>query len=168
MSSVEVFAFDRVAAVRVVALWLGEGRLAVGADPLDGAACVDLENILRSLRLVRKWDIFASTKMLVGIQNARVAFTRSAVHLTRSIQNEQIAALRVEIAAADFHMANFRAREFGLSARVDALEEELRIREEIIDDLRVEVLELNEAVVEARRADRPEPDPELEPDELMM
>jgi tryptophan 2,3-dioxygenase len=156
------------AAIRVVALWLGDGPLVVGADPRDGAACVDLEEIMRSLRLVRRWDLFASTKMLVGIQNARVAFTRSAFHLTRTIQAEEISELRSQIVTANFHSANFRAREFGLSARVDALEEELRIREEIIDDLRVEVIELNEAVAEARRADRPEPDPELEPDELMM
>jgi hypothetical protein len=165
--SVEVFAFDTVAAVRVVALWLVEGPLVVGADPLDGAACVDLANILRSLRLVRKWDTFASTKMLVGIQNARIAFTRSAYHLVRSINADEIMVLRNQVAADGFHLTDLRNREVGLTARIDAIEEELRIREEIIDDLRVEVLELNEAVAEARRADRPEPEPELEPDEPM-
>ena len=150
-----------VAAIRVVALWLSDGPLVVGADPRDGAACVDLEEILRSLRLVRRWDLFASTKMLVGIQNARVAFTRSAFHLTRTIQAEEISDLRSQIVAANF-------REVRLVARVDALEEEVRIREEVMDDLRLELAELTEEVAVARRADRPEPEPELEPDELMM
>jgi hypothetical protein len=150
-----------VAAIRVVALWLSDGPLVVGGDPLDGAACVDLEAILRSLRLARRWDLFASTKMLVGIQNARVAFTRSAFHLTRTIQAEEISDLRSQIVAATF-------REARLSTRVDALEEEILIREEVTDDLRLELAALTEEAAVARRADRPEPEPELEPDELMM
>jgi hypothetical protein len=157
-----------VAAIRVVALWLSDGPLVVGADPRDGAARVDLKETLRSLRVVRRWDLFASTKILVAIQHARVAFHRSAFHLMRAIQDGEIAELRVEIATANFHLANFRARDAGLVARVDALEEEVRIREEVVDDLRLEVAELNEAVAEARRADRPEPEPELEPDEPMQ
>ena len=155
-----------VAAVRVVALWL-DGPLIVGADPLDGAACVDLAATLRSLRVARRWDSFASIKLLVSIQNARIAFTRSAYHLVRSVNAEEIRVLRIQVAADAFHLTDLRNREVGLTARIDAIEEELRIREEIIDDLRVEVLELNEAVAEARRADRPEPEPELEPDEPM-
>jgi len=143
-----------IAAVRVVAMWLGDGRLTTGASLLDVEACADLENIMRSLRLVRRWDIFASTRMLVGIQNARIAFTRSSAILNCTILANHVEGLRADLRAAD--------------DRIDLLEAQVLAREEIIDELRVEVVELNEAASEARRADRPEPDAEPEPDELMM
>ena len=143
-----------IAAVRVVALWLGEGRLHTGAAPLDVEACADLENIMRSLRLVRRWDLSASIKMLVGIQNARVAFTRSSAILNCTILANHVAELRVDLRAAD--------------DRIDFLVAQLEGQDEEIDELRAEVDELNEAASGARRADGPEPDAEPEPDELMM
>ena len=90
-----------IAAVRVVALWLGDGRLTTGASLLDVEACADLENIMRSLRLVRRWDIFASTRMLVGIQNARIAFTRSSAIMNCTILANHVEGLRVDLRAAD-------------------------------------------------------------------
>ena len=140
-------------AVRFVALWLGDRRLYIGETLLDVQACAELENTMRSLRLVRRWDHFASIKMLVGIQNARVAFTRSSAILNCTILANHVEGLRADLRAAD--------------DRIDRLEALVLTREEIIDELRMEVVELNEAASEARRADRPEPDAEPEPDELM-
>jgi hypothetical protein len=161
------------AVLATVAKWLGDGRLAIG----DGHACSEHVDVLCAVRITHRWNMHISMQMLVSIHAGRVSWIHSTYLMMRDEQDEAIANLEVRLrvagdevqrlrtqAAADiFHLADLRAREFGLTARVDAIEEELRIREEIIDDLRVEVIELNEAVSAARRADRPEPDPELEP-----
>jgi hypothetical protein len=153
-----------IAAIRALALWLGEGRLVAGADPLDGAACVDHVSTLRALRIVRRWDLLASMKMLVAIQAGRAAFNRSAYHLMNALQDQTIAELRIQTAADAVELRLLRLQEARLSAQVDRLEDDMM-------DLQSEQAELLEEVVELRareRAPRPEPEPEQEPEEPMQ
>jgi hypothetical protein len=150
---------DAAAALATVANWLGEGRLVIG----DGFACFEHVAILRNLRIARRWDMLTSVRMLVSIHAGNVAWIHSTLHMVRVDHHDMIETLELRLRVAGDEVQRHRTQAARDISRIDAIEEELRIREEAIDDLRVEVRELNEALVWARRADRPEPDPEPEP-----
>jgi hypothetical protein len=144
-------ALVEIRVLKLLARWLGDGRLVVGSSARDIDACLEHVTALCAIRSTRRWEVIFSMRMQVSVHVGRNAWLL-ATH-RRAVANHQ----RQQV----FNNAQFellRIVEAGQVARIQELENEVLELQGGQDELLMELDELRRA----EHAERAEPEQELD------
>jgi uncharacterized protein YlxW (UPF0749 family) len=131
-----------VAALELLAAWLGAGRLVASAGDLGDAALLDHVDALCAIRSSRRWSGLITMRMLVSVHVGRSAWLTRSLRVSLVAQRESIEAHAALQTRHDHEIERSRAVEdrlldriYEAQRRVEELEEELEEREEEFEGL---------------------------------